>query len=124
MIFFGAGPPIMQESLHPSQLQELRELLDEDFVPLLETYLQDCRLRLAALRQAFHNGDNQAGYDAVHALKGASANIGAVRLAELCLKLQNACRAGHLGDNQVLIDLIADEQARVSTQLRQIIAEL
>jgi HPt (histidine-containing phosphotransfer) domain-containing protein len=115
--------PSPQESLHPAQLQELRELLDEDFVPLLETYLRDCTLRLGELRSACSSGDNQAGYEAIHALKGASANIGAVRLAELCLKLQNACRAGHLADNQVLVDLIADEQTRVSHQLRQIIAD-
>lgn len=107
----------MHTPINPSQLQELRELLDEEFGSLLRSYLLDSQTRLNAIQTAFDHRDNSKGYEAVHSLKGASANLGAVHLAELCLKLQVECKAGRIRDAELLIQMIQEEQNRVSQYL-------
>lgn len=107
----------MQTPINPSQLQELRELLDEEFDSLLRSYLVDSQTRLQAIQTAFEHRDSSKGYEAVHSLKGASANLGAVHLAELCLKLQIECKAGRIHDAELLIQMVQEEQNRVSAYL-------
>lgn len=107
----------MQTPINPSQLQELRELLDEEFDSLLRSYLVDSQTRLQAIQAAFEHRDSSKGYEAVHSLKGASANLGAVHLAELCLKLQIECKAGRIHDAELLIQMVQEEQNRVSAYL-------
>ncbi|MFA9203645.1 MAG: Hpt domain-containing protein [Flavobacteriales bacterium] len=107
----------MHTPINPSQLQELRELLDEEFDSLLRSYLVDSQTRLKAIHSAFENRDSSKGYEAVHSLKGASANLGAVHLAELCLKLQGECKAGRINDAELLIQMVQEEQNRVSQYL-------
>ena len=107
----------MHTPINPSQLQELRELLDEEFDSLLRSYLVDSQTRIQAIHSAFDNRDSSQGYEAVHSLKGASANLGAVHLAELCLKLQSECKAGRIHDAELLIQMVQEEQGRVSSYL-------
>ena len=107
----------MQTPINPSQLQELREQLDEEFDSLLRSYLVDSETRLQAIQTAFEHRDSSKGYEAVHSLKGASANLGAVQLAELCLKLQIECKAGRIHDAELLIQMVQEEQNRVSAYL-------
>jgi len=110
---------VMHTPINPSQLQELRELLDEEFDSLLRSYLVDSQTRLKAIQTAFDHRDNSKGYEAVHSLKGASANLGAVHLAELCLKLQIECKAGRIHDAELLIQMVQEEQNRVSQYLHE-----
>ncbi len=107
----------MHTPIKPSQLQELRELLDDEFDSLLRSYLVDSQTRLDAIQAAFDHRDHTKGYEAVHALKGASANLGAVHLAELCLKLQNECKAARIHEAELLIQMVQEEQNRVSQYL-------
>ncbi|MEC7118748.1 MAG: Hpt domain-containing protein [Pseudomonadota bacterium] len=107
----------MQAPINQSQLQELRELLDDEFDSLLHTYLIDSQKRLQYVQDAFEQRDNSKGYEAAHSLKGASANLGAGRLAELCLKLQTECKSGRISDAELLIQMIQEEQGVVSAYL-------
>lgn len=107
----------MQALINQAQLQELRELLDDEFEQLIESYIADSMTRIKAVKSAFEQRDNTRGYEAVHSLKGASANIGASRLAEMCLKLQTECKANRISQNELLIQMIEEEQQAVSSYL-------
>ena len=45
---------------------------------------------------ALVNGNVEQAHRAVHTLKSSSANVGAVRLSDLCKKIEAQVRAGHL----------------------------
>lgn len=66
-------------------LSALREIMEDGFSTLIDTFLADCETRLQVLRQA--NTAEQLIATA-HSFKGSSSNMGAVRLAELCGQLE------------------------------------
>ncbi len=107
----------MQSPINQAQFQELRELLDEEFDSLIMAYLNDSRIRMQTVLTAYEQNDNSKGYEAIHSLKGASANLGATTLAEHCLKLQMECKAGRLRNSDVLIQTIQEELNRVNEYL-------
>ncbi|MDO8328991.1 MAG: Hpt domain-containing protein [Fluviicoccus sp.] len=103
------------------QLNELKEVLEGEFKVLVETYLQDARLRLQLIRQAFQANDNNGGRQAAHSLKGASANLGANDLTALCEKLELAAKAGGLADCEALIEAVEAEFSIVDRELRKLV---
>lgn len=111
-----------QSHINLSQFEELKELLSEDFTDLMQTYMQDSLQRLSEMDTAYTNLDNRLGYNAAHSLKGASSNLGATELTELCYKLQEICRTGQIHRHQQLIEEIKTECHAVNDQIKSLIA--
>lgn len=82
------------------QFDEMRDLLEEDFQDLVSTYLVDSRHRISLLATAVSENDNANGFEIAHAIKGASANLGAVQMLELSSKLQEASRANTISQHE------------------------
>jgi HPt (histidine-containing phosphotransfer) domain-containing protein len=93
-----------------------REFLTE----LIGTYLDDVPRQLAALREAASAGSADGVARAAHALKGASASLGAVGIAERSRVLELAARAGRLDDAGDQIGDLEAEFERVAEALRSI----
>ncbi len=77
---------------------------------LIDLYLADAPNRLAMLRQAIAQQDAARLAQAAHALKGSSANIGAQRVARVCMELEKAGKAGNLSG-------VADRFAQLEQEL-------
>lgn len=107
-----------QHYLDEALLEELRGILDTEFPTLIETFIQDSTRRLADLREALSRGQHDDVRKAAHSLKGASANLGLVLLAEECRVLEEAARDGHLEGAADRVEAIAREQARAVLLLR------
>ena len=101
------------------QFEEMRDLLDDEFEELIQGYILDSQARLATLRSALLNNDNATGYDAAHTLKGASANLGAIQLAQLCHQLQEACREQQIHAQAALLDSIENALRLVQQEINQ-----
>src|SRR5262249_24512685 len=89
------------------RLAVLRELDsgDGDLLGLLvREYLDDGSRLLAALREAVAEGDPHQVERTAHTLKGASANLGAVRLTRVASRVEALGRAGALGTLPRLLD--------------------
>lgn len=84
---------------------------------LIDLFLQDAPLRVAAIRDAVERADAQAAARAAHAFKSASANLGASALAQLCRRLELDCREGSLAAAQGLVTEIEAEYAYVAADL-------
>ncbi len=93
--------------LDEEQFVDMRELLEDDFAGLIQTYLIDSLQRIELMRSAQAINDNANGFEAAHALKGASATLGATQLELLCGELQDACRAHKIGEQAALIEQIS-----------------
>lgn len=93
-------------------LEELRDILDEEFPALLKTYIQDSATRLQDMNDAFARGDADALRKSTHSLKGASANLGLEFLTELCRELEEGALAGPLSGQAARLQQVADERER------------
>ncbi|MDH4274430.1 MAG: Hpt domain-containing protein [Gammaproteobacteria bacterium] len=74
--------------------RELQDLLGDGFAELVDTYVADAALHVQALEKLLQQGDSSAMEQPAHALKGSSANIGAMALMEAASTLVKQCRSG------------------------------
>ena len=109
----------IDEIINDEQFDDMRDLLEEDFVDLIQVYFTDSRQRITDLRSAQQKDDNANGYEIAHALKGASANLGATQLMHLSGQLQEACRERLIGEQAQLIEAVAVELQRVEQEIKQ-----
>jgi HPt (histidine-containing phosphotransfer) domain-containing protein len=91
-------------------LSGLQEVMEGEYPKLLETFLDDSQKRIEALRTA--RDDAKALGRIAHSFKGSSGNLGAVRLAQLCQRLE--LESGEPTANlEALVDQIDHEFALV-----------
>ena len=108
---------MMTIHLNLEQLSELKEVLEDEFSVLITTYLQDAELRQQMIAAAITVKDYDAVRLAAHSLKGASANLGALMLAEICEHLEHDCRAGSYDNCEVYNQQIVEEFVVVKNEL-------
>lgn len=99
-------------------LEELRDILEDEFPSLISAYIQDSTVRVEDLSQAMTRGDAEAVRKAAHNLKGSSANLGLVYLAELCRIVEDAAREQQLAGQEAHMLLIQQEQEHAVRLLR------
>ncbi|WP_289115892.1 Hpt domain-containing protein [uncultured Psychrobacter sp.] len=108
-----------EEIINHEQFEDMRDLLEEDFVELIQVYLNDSQKRVAALRIAQQEDDNVNGFETAHALKGASANLGTTQLVRLSSQLQECCRERRISEQADLIEEIAAALQRAEQEIHQ-----
>ena len=96
--------------LDPQVLSGLQEVMEGEYPKLLDTFLDDSQKRVEALRKA--RDDAKALGRIAHSFKGSSGNLGAVRLAQLCQRLE-AESVEAAADLGALVDQIDREFAVV-----------
>jgi len=107
-------------ALDPDRIAMLRELDDGDgelMGTIAREYEHDSKHQLATMLQALADTDTETFARSAHTLKGASANLGAGRLAELCARLEEL---GRTGTNDGAASLVA----AATTELEQVHAAL
>lgn len=97
--------------LDPQVLSGLQEVMEGEYPKLLDTFLDDSQKRVEALRKA--RDDAKALGRIAHSFKGSSGNLGAVRLAQLCQRLEAESVGAAVGDLGELVDQIDREFALV-----------
>jgi signal transduction histidine kinase/CheY-like chemotaxis protein len=117
-----AGPHHMADDvLDPARLAVLQQLGPTDgrgLLPkLIENFVEQWPVRLAALRQAVEQGDGRALTEGAHQLKGVPANLGAPRVAAVCEDLCTVGSSGRAATGSQLIHRLAAELAEASRAL-------
>ena len=82
--------------LDPDVLKELNDIMEDDYIGLLETYLRNAPDLLAEVRGALDRGDAEAAVIPAHSLKSSSANVGAREVSTLARDIERHARAGKL----------------------------
>ncbi|MDF2447448.1 MAG: Hpt domain protein [Moraxellaceae bacterium] len=104
--------------LDEALFEELRSILDTEFPALINTYIQDSAVRVADIRAAFAADSADGVRKAAHSLKGASANLGLVYLAEQCRELEDAAREGSLAGQAGRVEQVGQERERAVALLQ------
>lgn len=105
-------------ALDVQRLDHLRILGDRSKVDLVASlvgrFLDEVEDRVGVVRQRLADGDADGLVFAAHSLKGSSAQLGAVRFAALCGRLERAAREGQASvEGPALISEIEQELKRV-----------
>jgi CheY-like chemotaxis protein/HPt (histidine-containing phosphotransfer) domain-containing protein len=101
------------------RLDRLGTAADKDlFGQLTILFLADARVRVATLRRGLDREDAAAVTRAAHMLSGASANLGAAKLAHLCADFAADDAAGQLTGGRRRLAMIETELDRVRIALR------
>lgn len=102
-------------------LDSLKEVMEDDFVLLLETFIQDSKERIEKLQSLVKTDDKDAIRRAAHSFKGSCSNIGATRLTTLCSELERKALEGNLDHVENDLVVIEREFAQVQSLLRELI---
>ncbi|EAR08002.1 Hpt domain-containing protein [Reinekea blandensis] len=101
-------------------LAELKEMLEDEFVELVETYVRDTHQKLTTLTELSPPQDADEVRKVAHSLKGASINLGLLRLGEICLALEAQAKDNiirdyeqHLEEIQAEVDFVFGELQRL-----------
>ena len=109
----------MDKSTHfdVDALDVLAEVMEEEFPDLIQVYLSDSEPRIDAMRDALAAADNETLRELAHSFKGASSNLSAIPLSELCYSIERAGRDNELGNVAHDIDAVEKEFAAVKSIL-------
>lgn len=91
-------------------LRVLRDVMEEGYPELLDTFLTDSESRLVDLRKAV---DAKVLSEVAHSFKGSASNMGAVRLAALCQELESEAKNKSPAEIVKLVAQISGEFAEV-----------
>lgn len=86
---------------------------------VLQTYQRSLAAQAEAIGQAFGAGDTAALSHAAHALKSASASVGALQLSRLCAQIEQAVRDAHPELLPGLVSQFQEEAVRVQGAVAQ-----
>jgi HPt (histidine-containing phosphotransfer) domain-containing protein len=99
--------------LDTAVLETLRDVMEDEYSLLLETFLLDSEERLRLLLETSASGDAQAMRLAAHSFKGSCSNMGAVLLASLCKELEELARRERLDVSAEVLEQVQREFAIV-----------
>ncbi|MDQ1535467.1 MAG: two-component system, sensor histidine kinase and response regulator, partial [Actinomycetota bacterium] len=112
--------------LDPERLATLRELDGGDgelLNAVVSGFVGDSTRQLVDVSTALRQGDPGSVERTAHSLRGASANLGATTLADLCGELEALARATALGMAPDLLESIRAEHLRVCSALDVVFTE-
>ena len=88
----------MTHSVNTDMIEELKELMEEDFPLLIETFLTDSDKRMLDLEAAISENNAIEIRELAHGFKGSSSNLGAEKLAEISFIIETMGREDDLSD--------------------------
>lgn len=107
------------EHLDLSALAELKEVMEEEFDILLETFLYDSAERVIQIKAAAKERDSEALSRAAHSFKGSCTNIGVPVLAKLCMDAEQKGKKDELEGIDELVVSIDQAFTEVSKLLKE-----
>ena len=100
-------------------LQQLKEIMADDFAKLVETFTSDSDMRIRTLRDAVAEQDGEQIRQIAHSFKGSAMNLAALPLAELCNTMEHKGQLAELDGCAALLGQIAEEYDQVVNLLSQ-----
>jgi HPt (histidine-containing phosphotransfer) domain-containing protein len=99
----------------------LEEIMGEDFSELIHVFVVDSDPRVSAMRCALEENNSLELREIAHSFKGASSNLSALPLADLCFKIEKKALHTNLEGVQSLIAAIEAEYQVVKSILLSLI---
>lgn len=110
-------------ALDSSVLDELAQVIGGQTSVVIKLFLDDAPVLVDRMQLASQDGDLEALREAAHSLKSASANVGALALADAARRIELGARGQTLNNPGVAVALLIAEFARARMALRGWLAQ-
>jgi CheY-like chemotaxis protein len=117
------GLPGVDLSVLESRRGPQKEGEPDGLARIVDLFVEDVPLQLAAIRRAVESGEAQEVQDRAHMLKGGSGYMGAARMARMCARLEEIGASGELSRAPELLDAIEAEFGRIQPVLTAAVAK-
>jgi HPt (histidine-containing phosphotransfer) domain-containing protein len=87
-------------------LNELKEIMEDDFDELISIFISDGQVQIDNLKKAIDSSNVDDARRIAHTLKGSSANLGVLDLSETCKQLEHKAAEGSLENANELLEKI------------------
>lgn len=104
-------------------LQEISDLMENDFADLVRRFLKDAEDLLAQMDQGVAQSDAAVIHRAAHTLKSSAAALGAVGLSDHAKHLESLGRAGVLADADTHLAAAHEQMRLVKETLERYLTE-
>lgn len=111
----------MTTPLDMDLVTELRDIMADGFVALVDSFQRDTEQRLADIREACVAGEYERLRQLAHSLKGSSGNLGAREVAAACLAIENALKEGQTAQLGALVDTLVHSSEVALQALRALV---
>jgi HPt (histidine-containing phosphotransfer) domain-containing protein len=111
---------LREPSIDAQTIQSLRDLGSDDddlLGEVIELYLDDSRVRIETMRAALAASDSEQLSGAAHAMKSASANVGAMGVRKLCESIEMIGRGGTVDGAAALFEDLQREYDAAKAEL-------
>ena len=107
------GEPVIDRATF-SILESLADEDDPDLVAeIVQLFLEDSAIRMAQIKEGAGGGNADSIQAAAHALKSASANVGALCLSAVCAKIEGVATSCEESELTALVDMAVQMHADV-----------
>jgi signal transduction histidine kinase/CheY-like chemotaxis protein/HPt (histidine-containing phosphotransfer) domain-containing protein len=114
--------PQARPVLDAKVLRDLKEIMEDDYLSLLQTYLSSAPELIAQVQEAIVRSDVAAMVIPLHSLKSSSANVGAMHLSELAREAEKKARLGDFAAAEAAFRAVDLAFAGAETALREHVA--
>ncbi len=108
----------MAANLDLDALNELKQVMGDEFPLLIDTFVNDSVVRIETIREAVVSGDPEAIRRTAHSFKGSASNMGAPVLTEHCRKLEELGNSGQVEGSLAVFDALVIEYESVHIALQ------
>ncbi len=106
------------EHLDYDTLNTLKQVMEDDFALLIDTFVQDSTDRIRTLREVIQGTEADLIRRAAHSFKGSSSNIGALQLSAMCSAVEKKALTNNFEGLANDLEGIEQEFAQVLALLR------
>ena len=107
----------MTELVDAEVLEQLREIMEDDFGALLETFLIESEKQYLSAAQAWDEQNMDGLARSIHSLKGSCGNIGAHGLQQSCQSIELLARGDEHHDIPTLLQAVQADLRLVSAEV-------
>jgi HPt (histidine-containing phosphotransfer) domain-containing protein len=94
--------------------------MGDEYNLLVETFVNDSSQRLKTIAEAVASGDPEAIRRSTHSFKGSAANMGAIRLSQICKTLEELGASGEVNGTEQLLADLQQEYLMVASALAEV----
>ncbi len=111
-----------EPAIDTETIENLRQLAGDDkFIEeVIQDFIEDVEFALGAIESALNPLSVGSFHDHVHALRSSSANIGAMRIFNLCMSISNISRRELEREGRTYLQLFHDEFDRARSELMKL----
>ena len=99
----------------------LGEVLEDELASLVEEFIQDSSDKIEELKEHAKNNDAEKIFSTAHSLKSSSANLGALKMSEICKSLEMEARNGNTEGAVEQVSSLEEMYKGTSEELKSLI---